>query len=288
MQPRAFQYYRPSSLDEALRLLADVEEVRPLAGGQSLLPMMKMRLANPAALIDLSRIPDLAGVRREGNGLLIGAMTRYADALASDEVRSGCPVLGECIEVIGDPQVRNVGTLGGSVAHADPAADLPTALLALDAEVEVTGPDGARAVAAGDFFVGLFTTALAEGELVTGLRVPVLPAGVGAAYVKHPHPASRYAVVGVAALLQLEDGRCARARLAVGGVTGGPVLAEAAAARLVGSVADAAALGEAANLVAEALEDAAGDEYASVEYRVHLAGVLARRALTSAAERAAG
>lgn len=288
MQPRAFQYHRPSSLDEALRLLADVEDARPLAGGQSLLPMMKMRLASPAALVDLSRIPELAGVRREGNALRIGAMTRYADALASDELRSGCPVLAECIEVIGDLQVRNVGTLGGSVAHADPAADLPTALLALEAEVEVTGPDGARAVPVGDFFVGLFTTALAEGELVTGLRVPVLPAGVGAAYVKHPHPASRYAVAGVAALLELEDGRCARARLAVGGVTGAPVLAEAAAARLVGGAADPAALGEAANLVAEALEDAAGDEYASAEYRVHLAGVLARRALTSAAERAAG
>lgn len=288
MQSRSFEYHRPTSLDEALGLLAEVEDARPLAGGQSLLPMMKMRLASPAALVDLARVPELTGVRREGDVLRIGAMTRYAEALASDDVRAGCPVLAECIEVIGDPQVRNVGTLGGSVAHADPAADLPTALLALDAEVEVSGPGGARTLPVGDFFLGLFTTALAEGELVTGLRVPVLPAGAGAAYVKHPHPASRYAVVGIATLLEIEDGRCARARLAVGGVTGRPVLAEAAAGRLADASPDRSVLEEAATLVADDLQDPVGDAYASEEYRVHLAGVLARRALTSAAERAAG
>lgn len=285
MQARAFEYHRPTSLDEALGLLAEVEDARPLAGGQSLLPMMKMRLASPAALVDLARIPELSGVRRDGDFLRIGAMTRYADALGSEDVRSGCPALAECIQVIGDPQVRNVGTLGGSVAHADPAADLPTALLALEAEVEVTGPEGARTVPADEFFLGLFTTALADGELVTGLRVPVLAAG--AAYRKHAHPASRYAVVGVGALLEMEEGRCARARVAVGGVTGRPVLAKSAAERLVGASPDAPALEEVAGLVADDLEEPMGDAYASAEYRVHLAGVLAHRALRSAAERAA-
>lgn len=286
MQPAAFDYHRPESLDEALTLLGELEDARPLAGGHSLLPMMKLRLAAPAALVDLGRIPELAGVRRDGEELRIGAMTVYADVAASDEVREGCPALAETIRVIGDRQVRNRGTVGGSVAHADPAADLPTTLVALDADLEVRGPDGGRSIPAREFFLGTFTTALEPGELVTALRVPVTPPGTGAAYLKHPHPASRYAVVGVAARLVLGGGVCRTVDLAVGGVTGAPVLVEGAGERLVGRAPDEGALAEAAARVGEALESPMGDLYASAEYRVHLAGVLARRALARAAERA--
>lgn len=287
MQPPAFDYHRPESLEEALSLLGELEDARPLAGGHSLLPMMKLRLAAPAALVDLGRIPDLAGIRREGEELWIGATTAYADVEASEAVRVGCPVLAETVRRIGDRQVRNRGTVGGSVAHADPAADLPTTLVALDASLELRGPDGARSVPAREFFLGTFTTALAAGELVTALRVPVLPSGTGAAYLKHPHPASRYAVVGVAARIALEEGTCRTVDLAVGGVTGAPVLAAAAAERLSGRRPEAEAVAEAAGRVGEALESPMGDLYASAEYRVHLAGVLARRALALAAERAA-
>lgn len=287
MQPTAFDYHRPGSLNEALELLSELEDARPLAGGHSLLPVMKMRLASPGALVDLGRIPELAGIRREGDALRVGAMTVYADVARSGEVLEGCPVLAETVNLIGDRQVRNRGTVGGSVSHADPAADLPALLVALDATVVSHGLTGEREIPAREFFLGTFTTALRPGELVTAVRVPVTPAGTGAAYLKHPHPASRYAVVGAAARVTVTDGLCEAADLAVGGVTGGPVLVTAAADRLAGSEPTEEALAEAAGAVAGALDNPLGDLYASGEYRVHLAGVLARRALARAVERAA-
>lgn len=288
MQPAPFDYHRPDTLAEALELLGSVDGARPLAGGQSLLPTMKMRMASPAALVDLGRIAELSGVERDGETLRIGATTRYADVAASDAVREGCPLLVECIEQIGDAQVRNVGTVGGAVAHMDPAADLPTALMALDAGIEVAGPGGERTVPAGEFFLALFTTALQPGELVTALRVPVPASTEGSAYLKHPHPASRYAVVGVAARVEVAGDACSGAALAVGGVTGVPVRARAAEEKLVGRAPDPEALAGAADAAADALDDPMGDDYASGEYRVHLATVLARRALTTAVERAGG
>lgn len=288
MQPAAFDYRRPGSLNEALELLSELEDARPLAGGHSLLPVMKMRLASPGALIDLGRISELAGIRRDGDELRIGAMTVYADIAASGAVLEGCPALAETVSLIGDRQVRNRGTIGGSVSHADPAADLPTLLVALDATVVSHGLTGERETPAREFFLGTFTTALGPGELVTAVRVPVTPGGTGAAYVKHPHPASRYAVAAAAARVTVTDGVCEAADLAVGGVTGGPVLVTAAADRLVGSEPAEEALAEAAATVTEALENPMGDVYASGEYRVHLAAVLARRALHRAVERAAG
>lgn len=288
MEPAAFDYHRPTSLSEALDLLSSLEDARPLAGGQSLLPVMKMRLATPAALVDLRRIGELSGIRRDGDELVIGAMTRYAEVVRSREVSEGWAVLAECTGTIGDLQVRNVGTVGGSVAHADPAADLPTALVALDASVVATGKEGERAIPAREFFLGNFLTALEEGELVTAVRVPLPTVGTGTAYVKHPHPASRYAVVGVAALARLDDGRFEDTRVAVGGVTGIPEAIPAVAEELNGREFSPDAIARAAELVPGALENSVGDSYASGEYRAHLSGVLTRRALSLAAERAAG
>lgn len=286
MHPAAFDYHRPGTLSEALDLLSEIEDARALAGGQSLLPAMKMRLARPAALVDIGRIGELAGIARDGDELAVGATTVYADVLSSESVREACPVLAEAVARIGDRQVRNLGTVGGSVAHADPAADLPALLTALDATIVAAGPDGERRIRAGEFFQGLFTTALGPGELVTSIRVPVLPEGAGATYVKHRHPASGYAVVGVAALLRLQDGVCSHAALAVGGVTGGPVLVDGAREALEGRAPDEEAIADAADAVPGALQNPMGDIYASGEYRVHLAGVMARRALVTAAERA--
>lgn len=266
MRPAGFEYHRPESLDEAVSLLAQDGDARPIAGGHSLLPMMKLRLATPGTLVDLGRIPGLDRIERDGDGVRIGALTTHDTVATSRDVNSTCPVLSEAAGGIGDQQVRNRGTIGGSVAHADPGADYPTVLTALGATITVTGPNGEREIAAGDFFTGIFETALEPGEIVTSVFVP---ATKGAAYVKHGHPASGYAVVGVAAVV--EDGK---GRLAIGGVTGTPVDAE------VDSIESAS------ETVASALSGAIGDTYASGEYRTHLATVLARRALTTAFERA--
>jgi aerobic carbon-monoxide dehydrogenase medium subunit len=260
-RPAEFTYRRASTVDEAVSLLAELDDARPLAGGHSLLPAMKLRLSTPGALVDIGRIPGLSGIERDGNGIRIGALATHAAVASSELVRGECPVLAETAALIGDRQVRNRGTIGGSVAHADPGADYPTVLKALGATVTVAGRGGTRDIAADDFFTGMFTTSLGDGELVTSVQVPAAKA---AAYVKHKHPASGFAVVGVAAVVA-GDGAV---RLVVGGATGTPV--------------DAASVDE----VPEALTDALGDAYASAEYRRHLATVLARRALTAASARA--
>jgi aerobic carbon-monoxide dehydrogenase medium subunit len=284
MRPAEFTYHRPSSVDEAVALLD--EGSRPLAGGHSLIPLLKLRMASPQALVDLSRIEGLDGISENGGGLTIGALATHDKVSSSDLVRSKCPVLAEAAALIGDVQVRNRGTIGGSVAHADPAADYPTVLKALGATIIATGKNGERQIAADDFFRGILTTALEPGELVTSVQVPATPAGTGAAYVKHSHPASRYAVVGVAAVVSVEGGTCTQARITVGGVTSPPVHATAAAETLVGSPGSEEAIAAAAEKVPEVLTDAIGDTYASAEYRTHLATVLAKRALRRAFERA--
>ena len=285
MRPAEFEYHRPGSLDEALALLG--EESRPLAGGHSLLPLMKMRLSTPEALVDLADVPGLDEISEDGDGLRIGALATHASVAASELVRTRCPVLAETAALIGDAQVRNRGTLGGSVAHADPAADYPTILTALGATIAVAGENGEREIAADDFFVGMFSTALQPGELVVAAKVPATRTGTGAAYVKHRHPASFYAVVGVAAVVTVENGSCTNARLTIGGVTGEPVDATAAAEAVIGAPPSEESAAAAADKVAEALPNAMSDTYASGEYRTHLATVLARRALLGAFERAA-
>ena len=284
MRPATFDYHRPTSLDEALSLIGD--EARPLAGGHSLIPLLKFRLSTPAALVDLAGVPGLGEISANG-GLTVGALATHREVAESDAVRAACPVLAEAAGLIGDPQVRNRGTLGGSIAHADPAADYPTLLKALGATVSVAGPNGTREIAADDFFVGIFTTALNPDELVTGVAVPALPAGTGAAYVKHHHPASRFAVAGVAAVVTVDGGTCTAARLTVGGVTATPTNASSAAESLVGGPVSDEAIAAAVAKVPESLTSPTSDAYATGEYRVHLAEVLTARALTKAFERTA-
>jgi aerobic carbon-monoxide dehydrogenase medium subunit len=284
MRPAEFEYHRPTSLDEAISLLGEVEGSRPIAGGHSLLPMMKLRLAAPAALVDLGGIPGLDGIEANG-GLTIGALATHASVLASEVAIGIAPVIPETAALIGDRQVRNRGTMGGSVAHADPGADYPTVLKALGATITATGSGGEREISADDFFRGIFDTALEPGELVTSVRVPATAAGTGAAYLKHAHPASRYAVVGVAAVVSVENSNCTSARVTVGGLTAPPV--HVAVESLVGSPGSEEAIAAAAEKVPDSLPDRMGDTYASGEYRAHLASVLAKRALSKAFERAA-
>ena len=283
-----FDYYRPKTIAEASALLKKHKGARVLAGGHSLLPAMKFRLANPKALVDLGGIKGLCGIQARGKAIWIGAMTVHADVAASALLRKACPLLAETAAQIGDLQVRNRGTIGGSIAHADPAADYPTALVALGATVLVNGPRGERKIPAGKFFLDLFTTALKPGELVTAVLLAPAGKGSGASYMKHPHPASRYAVAAAAAVVEIKDGKFVRASLVVGGATANPVRVEAAEAALAGQKADAAAITAAAARVAAAIPDPMGDSYASGDFRVHLASVLAKRALTAAVERARG
>jgi carbon-monoxide dehydrogenase medium subunit len=287
-RPAQFAYERPSTLEEALALLAADEDARPLAGGHSLLPMMKLRLATPATIVDLGELPGLDTIDREDGGVRIGALATHSAVAASQVVRAACPLLAETAAGIGDRQVRNRGTIGGSLAHADPGADYPTVLAALDATVRVRGKSGERDIDAPDFATGLFATALGPGELVVSVRVPTLAAGTGAHYEKHRHPASSFAVVGVAVVVRMEGGTCAEARIVIGGAVASPVSAEAASRALVGQTLAEETIAAAAARIPEALTDPIGDHYASADYRVHLASVLARRAISAAVGRTAG
>ena len=275
----SFDYHRPKTMQEALKLLREVKGARVLAGGHSLLPAMKLRLASPAALIDISRIAELSGIKSTKDGLVIGAMTTHAAIAASDVVRKSCPVLAETAARIGDQQVRNRGTIGGSIAHADPAADYPTILLLLDAKIIA----GEREIPAEKFFVDLFTTSLKPGEILTSVHVP---AASSAVYLKHRHPASAFAVVGVAAMVHVKDGKCADVRIAIGGATATPVRAKAAEKALTGQAPGEAAIKKASDLVGEALRNPMGDSYASGDFRVHLATVMTKRALTDVTSKA--
>ncbi len=285
MPTAQFDYYRPGTVSEAVELLTSVEGARPLAGGHSLLPAMKLRVSSPAALVDLGRIRGLDGISRNGDSVTIGALATHAAVAASAVVSTDCPVLAEVAAHIGDPQVRNRGTIGGSLAHADPSADYPTVMRALGATITVAGPGGSeRTISSDEFFVGLFETALRHGELITAVDVPAMASGQAGAYVKHRHPASSYAVVGVAVVVSSEGGICSAASVVIGGVTGKPEHAHAAEAALVGEAPTAEAIAAAAKTVSGDLPGPIGDLYASGEFRVHLASVLTKRALARAFE----
>lgn len=288
MYPTEFEYFRARTVAEASRLLRKHKGSRLLAGGHSILPAMKLRLSQPAVLIDIASLRGLAGLRVKGKSLVMGATTTHAAVASSALVAKSCPLLAETASQIGDVQVRNRGTIGGSLAHADPAADYPTAILALDATLVVQGARGERKIPAQKFFLDLFTTALKPGEILTSVVVPAYGKGTGGAYLKHRHPASSYAVVGVAALVELSGGVCKKVSLAVGGAGGTPVRVSEAEAALAGSKPDAKAIEAAAAKVSSAVPDPLSDTYASGEYRLHLATVLARRALTEAVARARG
>jgi carbon-monoxide dehydrogenase medium subunit len=285
MYAAEFDYHRPKSLAEAQSLLQSNKDAKLLAGGHSLLPAMKLRVSSPSALVDLSGLKELSGIKSEGGSLLIGATTTHATVAASPEVAAGCPILAEAASQIGDVQVRNRGTIGGSLAHADPSADLPTVVVALGATLLAAGP-WPREIPAEGFFKDLFTTDLQPAEILTAVRIPTYGKGTGGAYLKHRHPASSYAVVGAAAIVEVKDGKCARASVVVGGVTVNPVRAKAAEAALVGQALDEGRIAAAASKVGEAIKDPLGDLYASKEFRTHLATVLAKRALLQAAARA--
>ncbi len=284
MYPSRFDYHRAASVAEAVELLAQHEGAALLSGGHSLIPAMKLRAAQPDSLVDIGRIPGLDGIESDGDTLVIGALATHAAVADSALVRERCPALAEAAAAIGDIQVRNRGTIGGSLAHADPGADYPGAMLALGARITAVSAGGEREIPAADFFLDILQTALAAGEMITSVRIP---AAAGSAYLKHRHPASSYAVVGIAARVELAGGVVERCAIGVNGVVGKAVLAEAAAASLAGGEPSAERIEAAAARVADAFADPLGDLYASGEFRVHLAGVYAKRALTLAAQRAA-
>ncbi|HUZ78449.1 MAG TPA: xanthine dehydrogenase family protein subunit M [Chloroflexota bacterium] len=280
MFPSTFEYYAPSSLQEALSLLGNGNKV--LAGGHSLLPLMKLRLAEPAGLVDIGHLPGLDGIRDEGDTVVIGARVTHQAVEHSSLLASAVPLLPQTARWVGDIQVRNRGTIGGSLVHADPGADLPAAILALDATLVARDTRGQRHIAAGDFFQGLLATSLADEELLTEIRVSKLPAGTGTAYQKFPNPASRYAIVGIAVTIGLDSaGAIASAAIGVTGLADRPFRAAAAEAALLGQRPVGQEVAAAAALVPQG-QEAAGDIHASPAYRAHLAQVLAQRAIVEA------
>ena len=287
MIPAAFDYQAPNTIDEALALLAaNPDAAKILAGGHSLIPAMKLRLAQPAMLVDIGRIKDLAYIREKGDQISIGAMTTHYELESSALLQKICPLLPECASHIGDVQVRNKGTIGGSVAHSDPAGDWPAAVLALNAQMVVVGASGERTISADDFFVDLLTTALAPGEILREIRIAKPTGRFGHSYQKVRHPASGFAVVGVSVSLRLgADGSCESASVGVTGVASKAYRAGAVEAALKGQeLNDETIAGAAAHATDDV--DANSDLYASEDYRRHLAEVYTRRALQTAFARA--
>src|SRR3982751_5570685 len=286
MYTAPFEYHSPRSVNEAISLLNEHgDDAKLLAGGHSLIPLMKLRFAQPGHLIDVRKIPGLAGIREAGDAILIGAATTHAE-IERSRVGERLPILGEAASQIGDPLVRNVGTVGGSLAHADPGADWPAVMLALSAEFRVSGPRGTRTIQADDFFLDILTTALQPAELLTEVSIPLPPARTGSAYAKFRHPASGYALIGVAAQVSLDAGNSVReARVAVTGVGTRATRARATEKALVGQRASDELISQASRAISEELEPR-GDAKGSVEYQQHLATVYARRAIAKAIERA--
>jgi carbon-monoxide dehydrogenase medium subunit len=287
MIPGPFTFHRPSSLADAVKLMADLgEEARALAGGQSLIPMMKLRLATPEHLIDLHSIGDLGGIRREGDRIVIGAMATQHELLASDLVAAQLPVLREAALAIADPQVRYRGTLGGNVANGDPGNDMPALMMTLGATYRLEGPAGGRDVAARDFYQGAYFTALEPAELLVAVSIPVPPTGHGYAYEKLKRKVGDYATAAAAVLLTMERGKVASCAIGLTNLAETPLLAEAAAKAVVGTALDTATLARAAE-AARAVMQPANDGRGPVEYRKHVGGIMVERALKRAAARAA-
>jgi len=281
MIPAAFDYHAPTSLDEALELLGTSGDVKVLAGGQSLIPVLKLRLAAPEVVVDLGRIESLRGIREDDDALVIGAMTSHDDVARSPVVATHALLLSKTAETIADPQVRHRGTFGGSLAHADPAGDLLACALALEASFVIAGTSGTRTVAAADFFQDLFTTAIGEGEILTEVRVPK-HTGWGAHYEKFSRVSQQWSIVAVAATVRVEGGTIAQARVALTNMGSVPIRATATEHALQGVAVDVSAIATAVADIAEGTRppsDLNGDG----DYRRHLAPVLARRAVLAAA-----
>ena len=282
MIPAAFSYVRPTTVDEALQAVASGgEDVKIMAGGQSLIPVMRLRLAAPETVVDLSRITELRGVRDDGDAIVVGAMTTHAEVVADPLVRQFAPLIAEATETVADRQVRHRGTFGGALAHADPAGDLPAVALALDAEFVVAGPGGRRTVPASEFFVDYLTTSLEEGEILVEVRVPELAGEWGMRYEKIQRVAQAWSIVAVAAAVRRENGHIAEARIGLTNMGPTPLRAGAAEAALAGAEASAEAIAAAAARAAEGTSPSS-DLNAAADYRQHLARVLTKPAVSQA------
>jgi carbon-monoxide dehydrogenase medium subunit len=282
--PRPFELHSPTTLAEAIALLRR-KESKLLAGGQSLVPLMKLRLASPANLVDLRRVPGLSYIKKRGGRLLIGAMTTHNEVALSPLIGSGCKTLSEAASMIGDQQVRNRGTIGGAVCHADPAADIPAALVALDAELKVVGVTRARVIKAGKFFQDIFTTSLRNGEILTEVSAPVLPPRSGGAYMKLERGRSDLAIVGVASVMTLDkSGSCTDARLGLAGVGSTPIRATRAEEVLEGRRPSDAVIAEACERAAEAAQPSS-DIRGSKEYKRAMVKVFVGRAVRQSLSR---
>ncbi|HXZ01197.1 MAG TPA: xanthine dehydrogenase family protein subunit M [Stellaceae bacterium] len=287
MIPAGFDYHRPRNLDEAIALLAAHDDAaRVIAGGHSLIPMMKLRLAAPEHLVDLQDIAELRAIGSEGQSLVIGAMATQAAVIGSELLAKACPILRETALQIADPQVRAFGTIGGNVANGDPGNDMPAMMMALDAVYRVKGPKGERDIAARNFYQGAFVTALAPAEILTQIRIPAPAAGHGYAYEKQKRKVGDYATAAAAVILTLSQGRCSAAAVALTNLAGTPLFAAAAGQALVGTPLDAAAAAAAAKQAA-AIAQPAADQRGPADFRTHLAGVMVRRAIERAKARAA-
>jgi aerobic carbon-monoxide dehydrogenase medium subunit len=286
MIPGPFGYHRPESVGDAIKLLASLgEEARPLAGGHSLIPMMKLRLATPGHLVDLHGVAGLKGIRRDGNKVVIGAMTTQHELIASDEIKASLPILQEAAALIADPQVRYRGTIGGNVANGDPGNDMPALMLTLGAAYGLEGPNGAREVMASDFYQGAYFTALEPGEILTSVTIPLPAAGHGYAYEKLKRKVGDYATAAAAVILTTSGGKVASCVIGLTNLHETPLLASDAAKAVIGTSLDAASLKRAA-AAAEAIMAPAADARGPVEYRKHVGGIMVIRALQRAAGRA--
>src|SRR5215469_5885558 len=286
MIPAPFVYHRPRSVDEAIALLAQHrEEARVVAGGHSLIPMMKLRLARPAHLLDLQDLEELRGIRSEPDAVVVGAMTTQREMIASELLAAECPIIRETSLQIGDPQVRYCGTLGGNLANGDPGNDMPAVMIALDASYRVKGPQGERDVPAREFYRGVYSTALLDGEILTSICIPTPTDRHGWAYEKQKRKVGDYATAAAAVVLTMAGGACASAAIALTNLADTPLLAQYAGDALLGTSIGAVAIAEAAQR-AQRITSPAADGHGPVEFRVHVAGVMVRRAIARAKERA--
>ena len=286
MIPAPFAYHRPRSLQDAIGLLAEHgENVRVVAGGHSLIPMMKLRLAKPEHLVDLQDLTELRGMSSEPGTLVIGAMTTQYQLIGSELVAAKCPILRETSLQIADPQVRYCGTVGGNLANGDPGNDMPAVMLALDAIYRVRGPSGERDIPARDFYKGIYSTALADSEILTSLRIPLPAEGHGWAYEKQKRKIGDYATAAAAVVLTVSGGACTSAAIALTNVADTPLLAQRAGEALVGTNVDEPAIAEAARR-AQQIANPSADGRGPVDFRIHVAGVMVRRAIARAKQRA--
>jgi aerobic carbon-monoxide dehydrogenase medium subunit len=286
--PAPFAYHRPGSVDDAIALLAEHgEEARVIAGGHSLIPMMKLRLAKPTHLVDLQDLDELRGIEDKPGAVVIGAMATQHEIIASERLAAKCPIIRETSLQIGDPQVRYCGTLGGNVANGDPGNDMPAIMVALDAIYRVKGPQGERELSAREFYRGIYSTALAEGEILLSVRIPTPADGHGYAYEKQKRKTGDYATAAAAVILTMSGGACSSAAIALTNVADTPLFAKDAAHAVVGTGLDHAAITEAVRR-ARAIANPSADGRGPADFRTHIAGVMVRRALVRAKERAAG